>query len=383
MKISVVTVCLNCVNTITKTINSVLTQKNVDLEYIVIDGASDDGTRELIEQYQEHISTYISEPDNGIYDAMNKALKYVTGDIVEFLNGDDFFYDENVLYSVVGTMEADESIDVLVGKDFNGIASSIHYPDKYKNVYVDAIFPHQALFARKRVFEKIGNFDETYKICADRDWILRAWQQGYKFKLIDKVFVVNVPGGLSFGYDTPLEEYNIAVKYLNKTDQKENIPVAAERTFKIYGDWYVKRIFGTTGDIKDQKNIWEKIFDHRKNCILYGAGDFGTLFKESLTACGINVKGIIDQEIIRDMDEKIISCSLKEFIDQPVIISTSNYDKVIYDKLIEAGVEDELVIRYETIRKQTIHYLDESIHLSDYVMNKSQLNLRDYCERVN
>jgi len=105
VKISIITVCFNSEATIRDTIESVLTQDYADLEYIIIDGASTDGTLEIIDEYRDRIATVVSEPDTGIYDAMNKGIAKATGDVVGILNSDDFYVDTSVVATVVAGFE--------------------------------------------------------------------------------------------------------------------------------------------------------------------------------------------------------------------------------------------------------------------------------------
>ena len=97
MRISVITVTLNCGSTIERTIKSVISQQNTNYEFIIIDGKSTDGTCDIIEKYMDNITYYVSEPDQGIYYAMNKGIVQATGDYLIFLNGDDYFVDDTVL----------------------------------------------------------------------------------------------------------------------------------------------------------------------------------------------------------------------------------------------------------------------------------------------
>lgn len=116
LKISIITVCLNSVKTIEQTIRSVIMQDYDNLEYIIIDGGSTDGTMDIIRKYENYFSYWISEPDNGIYDAMNKSLKVCTGDVVAFLNSDDW-YDNNVLKRVNSYFEEND-VDIVSGKTY-------------------------------------------------------------------------------------------------------------------------------------------------------------------------------------------------------------------------------------------------------------------------
>lgn len=115
MIVTIITVCYNREATIEKAIKSVLNQTHKDIEYIIIDGNSTDGTKEIIESYRDRISTYISEPDKGMYDAINKGLKLATGDAIGFMHSDDEFYDDTVVASVVQRFDSDVNIDGVYG----------------------------------------------------------------------------------------------------------------------------------------------------------------------------------------------------------------------------------------------------------------------------
>ena len=114
MKISIITVCYNSVSTIEKTFQSIKNQSYENIEYIVIDGGSSDGTLKIINQYKEYISKFISEPDKGLYDAMNKGISIANGEIIGILNSDDIFFDNNVLKEV-SKFHISNRIDASVG----------------------------------------------------------------------------------------------------------------------------------------------------------------------------------------------------------------------------------------------------------------------------
>jgi len=114
MKVSIITVCFNSVATIEETIQSVLAQDYPDIEHIVIDGGSTDGTLDLIERYKDRLGGYISEPDGGIYDAMNKGIKLASGDIIGTLNSDDFYSSNSIVSQIAAAFE-DNSIDAVYG----------------------------------------------------------------------------------------------------------------------------------------------------------------------------------------------------------------------------------------------------------------------------
>jgi glycosyltransferase involved in cell wall biosynthesis len=178
LKISIITVCLNAESTIEKTIKSVLEQDYPNVEYIVIDGASTDNTISLIKKHQSHISKVISEPDNGIYSAMNKGIDMATGDFIFFLNANDAFYNEKVISSIFSKFTEDKESEIIYGDiitvDKKSNTKNINRFSKVsKRFLIRNTICHQAIFAKTELFRKYGLFNTRYKIAADYDWILR------------------------------------------------------------------------------------------------------------------------------------------------------------------------------------------------------------------
>jgi glycosyltransferase len=180
VKVSIITVCLNSAETIEDTIQSVLSQDHKDIEYIVVDGGSTDGTIEVVNNYKDKISKFTSEPDEGIYDAMNKGISACTGEVIGFLNADDFYADENVLGRVVEAIQPTD-IDCCYG-DLEYVANK--KPRKTvrrwkSQSYEKGLFekgwhpPHPTFFVKKHIFDKYGGFDLDYKISADYELMLR------------------------------------------------------------------------------------------------------------------------------------------------------------------------------------------------------------------
>ncbi len=180
MKVSVITVCLNSVKTIEETLRSVQSQNHTDIEHIVIDGGSVDGTVEILKAYKDSIYKFISEPDEGIYDAMNKGIKLATGDMVGFLNSGDFYADKNVIGRIVEVTKVN-NVDCCYG-DLEYVAKN--NPSKTvrrwkSQPYQSELFkkgwhpPHPTFFAKKIIFDKYGGFDVNYDIGADYELMLR------------------------------------------------------------------------------------------------------------------------------------------------------------------------------------------------------------------
>ena len=176
MKITIVTVCYNAEKTIERTIESVLSQTYNDIEYIIIDGASTDDTLDIAYKYKEKIKI-ISEPDNGLYDAMNKGVNASCGDYIMFLNADDKFYDNRVVEKFAKKCEQKQT-DLVYGNlafyEKNRINIQRH--PHLNKIYLIKNTPQQpATFYKKNVFTKVGLFDVNLKIVADQEWFLRAF----------------------------------------------------------------------------------------------------------------------------------------------------------------------------------------------------------------
>jgi len=180
MKISIVTVCCNSEKTIKTTLKSVRDQTHKKIEHIIIDGNSADNTVLIAKQYP-HINKIISEPDCGIYDAMNKGLKIATGEIIGFLNSDDFYENNEVISKVAKEFEKDPSLDAcysdLIYVDKFDISKTIRYVKSSE--FKQGLFskgwcpPHPTFFVRRSVYECFSNFDLRYHIASDVDLMMR------------------------------------------------------------------------------------------------------------------------------------------------------------------------------------------------------------------
>lgn len=203
--VSIITVSYNSVNTISDTIKSVLSQTYPNIEYIIIDGFSNDGTNELIKSSGDKITKHISEEDNGIYDAMNKGIKLASGEIIGILNSDDFFYSENIIEKVVEAFN-NSDVDAVYGDiqfvDCKNTSKVVRYysskkfnPNKFKYGIMPA---HPSFYVKKELFDKIGDYKTNYKIAADYELLLRfLYKNQIKSKYIELPFVSMRTGGVS------------------------------------------------------------------------------------------------------------------------------------------------------------------------------------------
>ena len=204
MKISIVTACYNSAATIRDTLRTIQMQTHQDIEHIVIDGGSTDGTLEILEQNKHHIAYLTSEPDNGLYDAMNKGISKATGDVIGLLNSDDLFADHHALSHVASAL-SDESVDACYGDlvyvkhdNINQVArywkSCTYSPHLFAKGWVPA---HPTFYVKKHVHEQHGMlFNVDYKLAADYDVLFRLlFSHGIKTTYIPEEMIKMRLGG--------------------------------------------------------------------------------------------------------------------------------------------------------------------------------------------
>lgn len=205
MKVSLITVCYNSAETIEDTIRSVLSQTYTDIEYIVVDGASKDNTLQLIEKYKNKIAKVVSEPDKGIYDAINKGINLAHGDIIGILNSDDFYVDNHVIEDVVKTFVTTACACTYADLQY----VDRNQPDLIKRnwvsgEYADGHFlkgwmpPHPTFFIKRECYKKYGLFNLELKSAADYELMLRMLHvHKIKASYIARVLVKMRIGGKS------------------------------------------------------------------------------------------------------------------------------------------------------------------------------------------
>lgn len=207
MRITVVTVCFDSATTIEGTLRSVATQTHSDIEHIVVDGASTDGTLDVLDRHCNKLAKVISEPDLGIYDAMNKGLRLATGEIIGFLNADDVYADDEVLRKVAAIMATDK-LDALFGdaefvnpvrpsQPVRRYRSERFRPDRLAWGWMPA---HPTLFLRRHVYERFGTFRTDYRIAGDFELVARMFHGGtLSHRYLPEVLVRMRTGGVSTG----------------------------------------------------------------------------------------------------------------------------------------------------------------------------------------
>lgn len=378
MRISVITVCLNSVKTIERAIQSVLKQYYDDLEYIVIDGGSTDGTVSVIKKYEEIISYWVSEKDDGLYDAMNKGIERSTGEIIAFLNSDDW-YEEDALIRVNGYFEQYNPM-ILTGRvntlqkgkwtKYIGILDS----DK-ENIRMAMIYKQPATFARREIFDQLGVFNTRYKIAADFEWMLRVFDAGIEIMCVEDVFTNFSSTGIS-NTNTELtikEARAIALEALDKCEsyseqEKEKWRRKIDRCYdeqQAVAD--VKRIIRNLrlADYPELESSMLKYFTEQ-SYIVWGIGTIGDDMYHLLTQLGLEVDFFVD----RKADNAACFFHSREILaprelvrGKKIIAASIEYEDEIVSRLEEMGFQKEKdYILYSTIlsklsEKYMKHYL--------------------------
>ena len=258
MKFSIITVCFNSEKTIERTIRSVLNQTFSDYEYIIVDGCSKDNTLDIVKRYEPDFNgclRWISEPDSGIYDAMNKGIKMARGEIVGIVNSDDWL--EPDVLEVINESAKDTVEDRIYTGDIryyyvNGEVQVISYNHtklkRCSKLYLIGV-NHPATFVPRSCYEKYGTFDTNLKIMADGDLITRLYYNNVPFVFIPKVLSNQMDGGAS-------------QTYLNKTLQDYKYVLSKNVSNKFVW-WYLYLFFYSRITVRRFSPTWLKKIHRR------------------------------------------------------------------------------------------------------------------------
>ena len=200
-KLTVITVCYNAVAHIERMLCSVRAQSYPNIEHVVIDGGSTDGTLDVIERYRDGIAYFISEPDNGLYHAMNKGIKASSGDVLIFLNADDRFCDRRVLSDIVDVFCGYPELELVYGDVLRDMRKGT---ERWRQMEVPTrralartTICHQAIFARRELFDHFGGFNESFRIVADYEWLMRVYMEGARILHLQRDISIIGTEGLS------------------------------------------------------------------------------------------------------------------------------------------------------------------------------------------
>jgi glycosyltransferase involved in cell wall biosynthesis len=248
MKISIITTSYNSAATLRDTMDSVLRQGYTDYEYIVVDGASKDGTVEIIREYEPRFEgrmRWVSEPDGGIYDAMNKGVAMATGDVVGLLNSDDFYATDDILSVIAEEFSRSDALDAIFGDvhyvDENDITKVVRYYSSQQfareRMLAGYIPAHPSFYVRRECYEKYGAFDTSYRVAADFENLLRLiYINKISIRYVPKDFVAMRMGGAS---SSGLSSYRRIISDHFRAYRKNDITPR----YLLYFWRYVKKLF--------------------------------------------------------------------------------------------------------------------------------------------
>jgi glycosyltransferase involved in cell wall biosynthesis len=242
MKISIITVVYNNERTIREAMQSVLLQSYKNIEYIVIDGNSQDNTVEIIKEYQGKLAYFVSESDYGLYDAMNKGIFAATGEIIGILNSDDLYQDSDVIAAVMEEFNNDSDLDILYGNlvyvkndDTNKVVRNWTSKPYYNKFFEDAnVPPHPSLFVRKKVYNEVGLFDLDFKIASDYELMLRIFKK-YNFNsiYINRLIVrMRLGGASNASFSSIIKQNKEVIKAWKKNDLRSPFYLMPLRVLK-------------------------------------------------------------------------------------------------------------------------------------------------------
>ncbi len=349
MKVSIITVCKNSAGTIEQAVQSVLNQSYDDIEYIIIDGQSTDGTCQIIEKYQHQLAFYSSELDDGIYYAMNKGIVRATGEIIGILNSDDWYAED----AVERVVEAFEKYDCEM---VHGKMAMIYGEEQYKiiaernlaDLYIGMSIAHPTVFLKRDVYLKYGCFDEKYKSAADYELMLRLYLAGIRIKFIPHILTYFRSGGYSQQNErlSLNESIEIAKFYIEKaTDiDKEKM---LEKLQKNYEEklWRsrVKCAASYLGDDKKHDFLQNQI-------AIWGTGLYGILCLDLLKCLSINFEVWIDSNVSKQgktlLNKQIISLDAAISKSYMILIASKDYEQEMIEQLELQEVPKE---RYMTL----------------------------------
>lgn len=223
MRFSIITVCWNSEKMLPKSMASLASQSFRDYEWVVVDGGSTDETLNIVNSFDAAPVNLLSEPDKGIYDAMNKGVKMAKGEILFFLNSDDSLHDERVLEDVSNWFASQPDTAFLFGDVVNIKRDGLWLRDfehvTKRNIIEEGIC-HQAIFASRLLFDKVGEFDRSFKLNADYDWIIRVFRSNVQCAYMKRRMAFFRDGGAS-SIDREylaIERSDVRLQYVGKCE---------------------------------------------------------------------------------------------------------------------------------------------------------------------
>lgn len=307
LKVSIITVCFNSAATIERTIKSVVRQSYRNIEYIIIDGNSTDGTLDIVKRYERYISDWISEPDQGLYEAMNKGIGRASGELIGIINSDDW-YECDAVKKVVDCYEGCGAgvIHGDLGVVFDGIENSYRVAPGgcADDLYFHMIYNHPTVFVKSELYKKHGLFNCSYRLAADYDFLMRLHSAGEVFHYVPSIIANFQMGGLSSGkkvWRVALEERRIAERNLENLpppDRKKYGKLIAENykaaKHKAANQFIERRTHGEIGTI-----CLKRMIEGKRAFVIFGAGILGVSYFQWLRDKGVPVEYFVDNSPLK------------------------------------------------------------------------------------
>lgn len=360
MKLSIVTVCFNSIETIERTIQSVLEQNDCEIEYLVIDGGSTDGTVSIIKKYSDKIAFWCSEADNGIYDAMNKGILKSSGDIIAFLNSGDI-YEQGSLH-VVSEYFAEMDTDILycdytqIWGEGKKIIRRLNHID-LDMLYYTMPFCHQAMFFKKSLFSSVGLYDTRFDIAADYKWALEAYIKKAKYHYLPTNICYYDTSGLSSNMAKTVREFKeISMEIAEKNGKKEFVCRIEQQYQNLNLSQYNKIYRAILNDdilvISQAKKVLANL---GKIVLMFGAGGLGQQFIWLAEKLEIKILTIMDnnKNIWNTSVESINVIKPQLLMDDSckIVIAVLNNIDEIESQLIQLGYAKNNIITYNQIKR--------------------------------
>lgn len=349
-KISIITVCFNSEKTIEQTIKSILNQSYgmENIEYIIIDGKSTDRTVEIVNKYRDKIAYFVSEQDNGIYDAMNKGISAATGEIIGLLNSDDWYEPKALEYVTRCFEEQDTDIVYgevkMVGED--GTIYDVKKVDPLTCAWFMMPIWHPAMFVKKTVYQENGMFDTKFKISADYEYVLRCYSNGVKFRYLDEnLTYFRFTGVSNVKHLKAAKETNeITLRYIDKAPDR--CKVLEENDYRIKAAIFKEKC------ISNPKMLMETVPQIRKEkLVIWGTGILGKMIVKMLIGLEMKIDYLVDSDSKKE-GEIFCGIEIKKIQELRgsnafVVIAIRRKNADIENALSNLGIEKEKYIFLE------------------------------------